>query len=143
VTGKVITRDDSLPLPGATVAIESLGLTAVTDPQGRYSIEAPADKVKGQTVDLRVSAPGLRTQTAQVKLTPGTVTVDFALAVGFHEEVIVGSRTPGAEAEKAVPVDILTSRQIEATGAVETMQVIQQLAPSFNFPRPTVSDGTD
>jgi iron complex outermembrane receptor protein len=143
VTGHVTTRDDGLPLPGATVAVESLGLTAVTDRDGRYNIEVPADKAKGQTVDVRASAAGLRAQTTPVKLSPGTLTVDFALAIGFHEEVVVGSRASGAEAEKAVPVDILTSRQIEATGAVETMQVLQSLAPSFNFPRPTVSDGTD
>jgi iron complex outermembrane receptor protein len=143
VTGRVTTRDDGLPLPGATIALESLGLTAVTGPDGRYSIEVSTDKAKGQTVEVRASAAGLRAQTTQVKLSPGALTVDFALAVGFHEEVIVGSRSPGAEAEKAVPVDILTSRQIEATGAVETMQVLEALAPSFNFPRPTVSDGTD
>ena len=48
----------------------------------------------------------------------------------------------GVGAEKAVPIDILTSRQIEATGASETMQVIQRLAPSFNFPRTTIADGS-
>jgi iron complex outermembrane receptor protein len=57
--------------------------------------------------------------------------------------VTVGSRASGAEAEKAVPVDIITAEEIARTGASETMRVLQALAPSFNFPRPTISDGTD
>ena len=35
LTGKVTTRDDNLPLPGATVAVEALNLTATTDVEGR------------------------------------------------------------------------------------------------------------
>ena len=41
-----------------------------------------------------------------------------------------------------MPVDIITARQIEVTGASETMAVIQRLAPSFNFPRTTIADGS-
>lgn len=50
---------------------------------------------------------------------------------------------PGAEAQKAVPVDVISAASLQSTGLTETMQAIQALAPSFNFPRPTVSDGTD
>ena len=42
-----------------------------------------------------------------------------------------------------MPVDILTPQQIATSGASETNQIIQALAPSFNFPRPTITDGTD
>ena len=49
----------------------------------------------------------------------------------------------GAEAEKAVPVDVLTREQIAASGFTETAQVIQSLAPALNFPRPSITDGTD
>ena len=141
VTGLVTTREDGLPLPGATVAIESLNVSSVTDAEGRYRLEVPAS-ASGQTVDLKASFAGLNPRVVPVKLT-GALTHDFALGLGFHEEITVGSRAAGAEAEKAVPVDILTTRQIEATGMSETMQVIQALAPSFNFPRPTITDGTD
>src|SRR4029077_6585524 len=48
-----------------------------------------------------------------------------------------------AAAEKAVPVDVLSNEEIVASGYTETAQVIQSLAPSFNFPRPTITDGTD
>ncbi|MDQ5873347.1 MAG: TonB-dependent receptor, partial [Acidobacteriota bacterium] len=69
---------------------------------------------------------------------------DFALAFSFQQDVTVGSRAIGTAAEKAVPVDVFTEEQIEsATGTTETNQIIQALTPSFNFPRPTITDGTD
>jgi iron complex outermembrane recepter protein len=61
----------------------------------------------------------------------------------FTDTVIVGSRASGADAQKAVPVDIVTAADIASTGATETMQALEALAPTFNFPRPTISDGTD
>lgn len=69
--------------------------------------------------------------------------VTFAQTVTATEHITVGSRAVGAEAEKAVPVDVITQQQIAASGYAETAQVIQALAPSFNFPRPTLRDGTD
>jgi iron complex outermembrane recepter protein len=142
LTGVVTTRDDGLPLPGATVAIESMALSAVTDAEGRYSIALPADAA-GRSVEVKITAPGLREKAVTLTLSAGDTRQDVALGLTFHEEITVGSRAPGAEAEKAVPVDVLTQRQIAATGASETNQIIQALAPSFNFPRPTVSDGAD
>jgi len=143
LSGVVTTTADGLAVPGATVAIESLGLSAVTDGEGRYTLTVPADVAKGQKVEVKASSAALRPRTVQVTLSPGSVTEDFALGLGFHEEVTVGSRATGTEAEKAVPVDILTAAQIQSIGATETMQIIQTLAPSFNFPRPTIADGTD
>ena len=49
----------------------------------------------------------------------------------------------GADAEKAVPVDVISHEQIAASGYAETAQLIESLTPSFNFPRPTITDGTD
>ena len=69
--------------------------------------------------------------------------VAFAQPVTVTEHITVGSRAVGAEAEKAVPVDVITQEQIAASGYAETTQVIQALAPSFNFPRPSIRDGTD
>jgi iron complex outermembrane receptor protein len=143
ISGVVTTVADGLAVPGATVAIESLGLSAVTDTEGRYTLAVPAEVAKGQKVEIKASSAALRPRTTQITLAPGSMSEDFALGVGFHEEVTVGSRATGTEAEKAVPVDILTQAQIQSIGAAETMQVIQALAPSFNFPRPTIADGTD
>jgi iron complex outermembrane receptor protein len=69
--------------------------------------------------------------------------VALAQTVTATEHITVGSRAAGAEAEKAVPVDVITQQQIAASGYAETAQVIQAIAPSFNFPRPSIRDGTD
>ena len=143
VSGQITTEPDGSPLVGATVSIPSLGMSIITDRDGRYSLTIPADQVKNQTVELRVSFTGLPTKTVQITLEPGMLTRNVGIGLGFFEEITVGSRTAGVASEKSVPVDVLTRQQIETTGAVETNQIIQALAPSFNFPRPTITDGTD
>jgi len=57
---------------------------------------------------------------------------------------VTGSRAGNRSAtETAVPVDVIGKEAIAATGATETSQLLQKLAPSFNFPQSFVSDGTD
>ena len=139
--GVVTTRDDGLGLPGATVAIEALGLSAVSGADGHYSLTLPPASV-GQTYEVKVTASGLVPRTWTFRPEAGTTTQGFAMSLTFQEEITVGSRAVGVEAERAVPVDVITSRQIENAGYTETMQVIQALAPSFNFPRTTIADGS-
>lgn len=143
LTGQVTTREDAAPLPGATVSIPSLKLSTITDQDGRYRLVIPAGAAQGQNVELRVEFAGLPPKTEQIRLSPGPLDRNIVVGLGFFEEVTVGSRAAGAAAERAVPVDVLTAAQIEAAGASETNQIIQALAPSFNFPRPTITDGTD
>jgi iron complex outermembrane recepter protein len=143
ITGRV-THEDGPAIANATVSIPELGISTTTDTSGNYTLTVPAGSVRGQTVDVRVVAPGLQSKTAKVTLNPGTLTQDFALGYSFQQEVVVGSRAAGAAAEKAVPVDVFTEAQVEsASGSAETAQIIEKIAPSLNFPRPTISDGTD
>ena len=144
LSGRVTTKEDGLSLPGASVSIPALNLTATTDSEGRYQLTIPSARIaEGQTVELRVAFAGLPTRTVRIQLVPGQLTQDVSIGLAFHEEITVGSRAAGAAAERAVPVDVITAEQIAATGASETNQIIQALAPSFNFPRPTITDGTD
>ena len=43
----------------------------------------------------------------------------------------------------AVPIDVVTSEQIAQSGTSELSQILQRYIPGFNFPRPSISDGTD
>ena len=143
ITGRV-THEDGPPIANATVTIAELGVSATTDTSGNYTLTVPAGSVRGQTVEMRVVAPGLQSKTAKVTLVAGTLTQNFALGYSFQQEVVVGSRAAGAAAEKAVPVDVFTEQQVEsASASAETAQIIERIAPSLNFPRPTISDGTD
>ncbi len=141
ISGQVTSATDGSPLPGATVIAPALGLTATTDAEGRYTLTVPPGS--GLTVELQVTLPEHALSTAEVDLAPGAVTQDFSLGVGFYESITVGSRAAGAEAEKSVPVDVFQIEDIETAGASEVNQILEALTPSFNFPRPTITDGTD
>src|SRR5438270_7124890 len=142
VRGRVTIASDGSPLPGVTVSIAELNLSTVTDAEGKYQIPIASAHV-GQTVKVSAALQGFQTRTATATLGAAGVTLDFPLRISFGQEITVGSRAVNAEAEKAVPVDIITHAQIESAPSTETNQIIERVAPSFNFPRPSISDGTD
>lgn len=45
--------------------------------------------------------------------------------------------------QSPVPIDVITAAEIQQGGYTETAQVLHMLVPSFNFPRPSLNDGTD
>lgn len=58
--------------------------------------------------------------------------------------VVTGTRrTDRTLAESPVPVDIIGSDQLTASGLGETNKILNNLVPSFNFPQPSIADGTD
>src|SRR5687767_7392069 len=66
-----VTHEDGAPVANATVSIPELGLSATTDPDGRYTLTVPPGSVSGRTVEVRVVAPGLQSRTANVTLAAG------------------------------------------------------------------------
>ena len=141
ISGQVTSATDGQPLPGAIVSAPDLSLTTTTDAEGRYTLTVPPGS--GPAVELEATSPDHAPFTVEVTLAPGSVTQDFSLGVGFYESITVGSRAAGAEAEKSVPVDVFQIEDLQTTGASETNQILESLTPSFNFPRPTITDGTD
>jgi iron complex outermembrane receptor protein len=60
------------------------------------------------------------------------------------EIVVTGTRaTNRTLAESPVPVDVISSEALSASGLGETNKILNQLVPSFNFPQPSITDGTD
>ena len=142
LTDRVTDAGDNTPLPGAAVRLAG-GPGAATREDGTYTLTAPAG-----SYELVVSRVGYTTVREQVTLGAGaTVTRNVRLAESaalLETVVAVGTRRPDRTATDApVPVDVLTAADIQATGLTETAQIIQRLAPSVNFPRATVADGTD
>ena len=142
IRGRVTLGADGTPLPGVTVSADNLGVSTMTDAEGRYELAVPGGAAGG-AVQIMASLQGFQTRTATVDISRGDATRDFSLRVSFGQEITVGSRAIGAESEKAVPVDVITEEQIVASPSTETNQIIQKLSASFNFPRPTITDGTD
>ena len=61
------------------------------------------------------------------------------------EQIIVtGTRTTNRTvANSPVPVDVIGAEQINNSGQTETNRILNTLVPSFNFPAPSIADGSD
>ena len=58
--------------------------------------------------------------------------------------IVTGTRTANRTvANSPVPVDVIGADQIANTGQTETNRILNQLVPSFNFPQPSIADGSD
>src|SRR5262249_979994 len=62
----------------------------------------------------------------------------------LEQVVVTGTRVANRSAlDTAVPVDVVSSEQLENVGVSEVNQALSVALPSFNFPRPGLADGTD
>src|SRR6266571_1885858 len=132
------------PLARAMVSAEGSGLHATSDDQGRYEIRG----LSAGAYIVRVRLLGYQARTARVVVDQAPVTQDFVLAAQpislSPVDVVVGSRARHTAAEQlAVPVDVFTSEDMALQGTNETSQILQNLAPSVNFPRQSVTDAND
>ncbi|MGQ0660038.1 TonB-dependent receptor plug domain-containing protein [Sphingosinicella sp.] len=58
--------------------------------------------------------------------------------------IVTGTRrTDRTVADSPVPIDVITSDALSQSGYTETNRLLNQLVPSFNFPQPSITDGTD
>ncbi len=58
--------------------------------------------------------------------------------------IVTGTRrTDRTVADSPVPVDVLSAQDLVNSGSTETNRLLNQLVPSFNFPQPSLTDGTD
>ncbi|NBB72560.1 MAG: TonB-dependent receptor, partial [Bacteroidetes bacterium] len=145
LTGRVTDTDDQ-PLSGANVVLRGTNLGTATGPDGTYRITG----IEPGQYAIVVSFIGYQRQVVSaLQIGAGeTVERDFTLSEaplrGEGVTVTVGSRARDAVAEDlAVPVDVYSAEEIEVAGAFETGRILQQAAPSVNFPQNTLSDGMD
>ncbi|MCO4092896.1 MAG: TonB-dependent receptor [Sphingorhabdus sp.] len=65
-------------------------------------------------------------------------------ATGQDAIIVTGTRrTDRTVADSTVPVDIISAEALLNSGQTETNKLLNQLVPSFNFPQPSLTDGTD
>ena len=143
IAGKVTAADGNVPLAGVTVFVTGAATGALTRNDGSYRIT-----LRPGRYELRVRYIGWTGVHDSVTVVEGqTTTQDFTLTrspTTLEALAIVGTRGEARTVtESPVPIDVLTSADIVSTGRTETNQILQMLAPSFNFPRPSISDGSD
>ena len=137
-----VTDADGNALPGANVAVEGTSLGAAADGSGGYTITGVAPG----TYTLSASYIGYESASQSVTVGVGAAQADFALdvsALAGRAVSVIGSRFAHSAEDQAVPVDVFTAQEIRRAGYTETGQVLQALAPSFNMPKTTISDGSD
>jgi iron complex outermembrane receptor protein len=59
------------------------------------------------------------------------------------ELVVTGVRAPRSRLETVSPVDVISADALQKSGTTELAQNLSTLAPSVDFPRPSITDGTD
>jgi iron complex outermembrane recepter protein len=95
---------------------------------------------------------------AQLALTASLTTTCIVMSAGaFAQEatadeapasgdviIVTGTRrTDRTVADSSVPIDVISGDQLASTGLTETNKILNSLVPSFNFPQPSIADGTD
>jgi iron complex outermembrane receptor protein len=130
-------------LPGASVTLTGARAGGVAKSDGSYQIAA----LPG-TYEIRARLIGYAESVDSVTITAGaSATKDLHVeraATNLESVAIIGTRNRERTVMSApVPIDVLSAAELRQTGRTETAQMIQAIAPSFNFPRATIADGTD
>jgi iron complex outermembrane receptor protein len=139
LTGRVVSANG--PVGDATVFVA--GRATPTRGDGTYRLTLTPGRYQ-----VRVRALGFTTATDSVVITAGgSATANFALTRAVATLEAVSTLGTRGEARTVIdapaPIDVLSAAEIKATGRTETAQMIQAVAPSFNFPRTSIGDGTD
>ena len=143
VEGKVTVGGSGEALQGASIGVVGTQVGAISRADGTYRFA-----LRPGTYELRVRMLGYAGKTASITVAAGgRVSQDFTLdksTTQLEAVAVTGSR--GGErtlVKSPVPVDVINTAALKSTGRVETAQMLQAAAPSLNFPRPAVADGTD
>jgi len=143
VTGRVTAADGGPPLAGVTIFVTGTQLGALTRSDGTYRVS-----LRPGRYELRVRLIGFTSTFDSVTVVAGqNVVKDFTIRrapTTLEAIAVTGTRAQERTVIKSpVPVDVLSAAELRSSGRTETAQMIQMVAPSFNFPRATVADGTD
>ena len=123
ITGKV-TAEGGRPVGGASVFFPDFHIGANTAPDGSYTIRLPADRVKGQTVQLTARYIGYSPVQHAVTLSAGTQEQSFSLTrdvVQLNEVVVTG--TGSATETKKIPfaVGVVSADQLKEVPSVSAL----------------------
>lgn len=134
ISGRVTTESGS-PLANANVTVAGMGIGTQTDENGRYSINVPAARVNGQTVDIiaRRLGYGARKVAVTLSLSGGTIARDFVLASNPYQlgEVVVTGAGTTSQVEKLGNVrNNVDSAQITRSNEMNIVNAIAGKAPN-------------
>jgi len=144
ITGRV-RSEQGQALQGAQVFITELNAGVTTNEAGVYRLALPAERVRGQTVVLRVRSIGFTPQQRQITLNPGAITQDFELKVDVNrlsEVVVTGTTGATEKAKLAFTVEAITSADLQLPGA-NALSQLQGKVPGAQIVMPSGRPGTN
>ncbi|HXF96861.1 MAG TPA: SusC/RagA family TonB-linked outer membrane protein [Gemmatimonadales bacterium] len=126
ITGRV-TTEAGAPATGAVVSVVELNIGVSVNPEGRYSITVPGERVRGQAVTVTARAIGYRVQSTSLTLNAGTFEVNFALAQDvFKLEAVVVTGVSAETRLANVPFSVdrldVTDLKVPAVNALTQLQ---------------------
>ena len=75
---------------------------------------------------------------------PASETPAASDADAGNQIVVIGSRVSNRTvSDSPVPIDVISESALQASGTGELNKTLNQLVPSFNFPQPSIADGSD
>ena len=101
ITGQVKSEFGD-PLENANVYIVELAISVGTSATGKYTVTIPADRVRGQALQLRARAIGYKAELKPLTIRAGNQTIDFSLQkdVNRLQEIVTTGVTGATEQKK-------------------------------------------
>ncbi|MGD9929570.1 MAG: SusC/RagA family TonB-linked outer membrane protein [Mangrovibacterium sp.] len=133
VSGKVSDESGS-PLPGVTVVVKGTAVGTITDTDGSYSIDVPADGT------LEFSFIGMTSQTIEVL---GQRTIHIVMkdkTIGVEEVVVIGYGTV-ARKDVTTAVSTVSTKDLDERPIISAAQAIQGKAAGVNVYQPNGAPG--
>src|SRR5262245_24362855 len=144
IRGRVVDSTGA-PIAGALLAVDRTAVRGQSTSSGIYVLAGVP--VGARTI--RAQVIGFSPATVDVTVTANeTITQDITLKRSAVQlaavDVVVGSRASHKAADEiAVPVDIIPAEVITKQGTSELSAILQNVSPSVNFPRQSVTDADD
>ena len=144
IRGRVVDSTGA-PIAGVLLAVDRTAVRAQATSAGNYAllgVPAGARTIRAQIigytpVTMEVTVKAGETVTQNLTLIRSTVQLAAV-------DVVVGSRASHKAADEvAVPVDIIPAEVISQQGTSELSSILQNVSPSVNYPRQSVTDADD
>lgn len=139
IAGRIVNEEDELPLIGVSVRVGNSNIGIISDNDGRFELTIP-----GHSARLIISYVGFETIKVDVESSLKTLKIGMKQDLrNLNDVVVVGSRfNPRSVLDSPVPIDNISSQELEATGQLTLDQMINFKMQSFNASQQTVSDAT-
>jgi iron complex outermembrane receptor protein len=95
---------------------------------------------------LLVTLPLSAMASAAAAQAPGSTPQDSGTGQNNEPDTIIVTGTRSSTrtvASSPVPIDVITGDNLTQSGFTETNRLLAEQVPSFNFPQPSIADGTD